>query len=91
MKKCPHCGVETTDLKSSLGLVDEFEVAELRDMSLGSLRNERSLGRGPPFTRMGRSVFYPLAELKKFVADSTVTPKRSATLIHGSKRPRSKR
>jgi len=73
----------------ALGLVDEVEVAELREMTVPSLRNERTRGLGPPYQRIGRKVFYPLPELRKFLAASTVVPAGpAATLISGLKRRR---
>ena len=38
------------DLKSQLGLIEESEVAALRGMGLGSLRNERAKGKGRPIS-----------------------------------------
>jgi hypothetical protein len=71
------------DLKSHLALAEEADVAALRDMSIPSLRNERARGKGPPYQRIGRKVFYPLAQLKAFLARSTVTPGKEATLVNG--------
>lgn len=77
-------------LKAELGLRDEAEVAEMRGLKIPALRNERCKGLGPPYTRIGKKIFYPLETLKKFLAASTVTPSRPTTLVNGN-RPRAKR
>ena len=71
------------DLKSQLGLAEEADVATLLNMTLPSLRNQRAKGKGPPYQRVGRKVFYPLDKLRKYLAASTVEPKRAPTLIDG--------
>jgi hypothetical protein len=78
------------DLKSQLGLIEESEVAALRGMGLGSLRNERAKGKGPPYQRIGRKVFYPLEKLRAYLAASTVTPKRAPSLIDGNPKRRAR-
>lgn len=74
------------DLKARLQLADEAEVAQLRNMKLGSLRNERSKGLGPPYQKFGKRIFYPIADLQKFLAESTVKPNSARTLIDGKRR-----
>lgn len=78
------------DLKNTLGLIEETEVASLLEMTLPSLRNQRARNQGPPFVRMGRKVFYPLDKLRAYLAASTVTPNRTPTLIDGDRKRRSK-
>jgi hypothetical protein len=82
--------MSAVDLKAHLGLAEESDVAALRGMSIPSLRNERARGKGPPYQRIGRKVFYPLDNLRKYLAAATVTPRRSPTLVDGSgkRRPR---
>ena len=75
-----------TDLQSRLGLISEEDYAEMRGVTLRSLRNERVRGKGPPYTRHGQRVFYPLAALEKFNAQQTVVPTRAKTLIDGRQR-----
>ena len=41
----------------------EREVAQLLNRSVKTLRNDRSLGRGPKFVKLGRTVRYRLAEV----------------------------
>jgi hypothetical protein len=83
--------MSTADLKITLGLIEEAEVAALLHMTLPSLRNQRARNQGPPYQRIGRKVFYPLDQLKKYLAASTVTPAKAATLIDGNRRRRRSR
>jgi hypothetical protein len=78
-------------LKTELGLIDESEVAAWRDVDIAALRNERAKGKGPPYIRIGRKVFYPLDKLRAYLKAATVTPKRAPTLLdgNGKRRPRS--
>lgn len=80
------------DLKITLGLIEETEYAALVNMTLGSVRNQRAQKpyKGPPFQKVGRKVFYPLDQLKKYLAASTVTPSRSRTLIDGNGKRRAR-
>lgn len=77
------------DLQKRLDLVDESEFALLRGVKVSALRNERSQGKGPPFRRSGRKVFYPFAGIKAFMEASTVRPAAAPTLINGNRRRRS--
>jgi hypothetical protein len=80
--------MSAVDLKTHLGLAEESDVAALRGMSIPSLRNERAKGKGPPYQRIGRKVFYPLDKLRAHLAAATVTPSRAPSLIDGNrKRP----
>jgi hypothetical protein len=72
------------DLKNELNVAEEADVALLRGMTIQSMRTERARGMGPPYQKMGRKVFYPIPALRKFLAASTITPKRASTLIDGS-------
>lgn len=74
------------ELKERLGLLEETEVAALLAMTIPSLRNQRARNQGPPFTRLGRRVFYPIRDLQAFLAKSTVRPKSAPSLIDGKRR-----
>jgi hypothetical protein len=74
------------DLKTRLEMADEDDVAALQGMTLPSLRNQRARGDGPPYQRIGRKVFYPIKSLQKYLAASTVTPRRPASSIDGSRK-----
>jgi hypothetical protein len=78
------------DLKAQLGLAEESDVAALRGMSIPSLRNERAKGKGPPYQRTGRKVFYPIAALRAYLEKSTVTPTRAPSLIDGDRKRRAR-
>lgn len=80
---------ELKELKARLGLLEESEACALQDMTLPSLRNQRARGMGPPYTRIGRKVFYPIDKLRKYLAESTVTPTRARSLIDGARKHRS--
>ncbi len=47
--------------------LNEKEVSKLTSRSLSTLRNERSLGRGIPYLKIGRSVRYDLIDVHKFM------------------------
>jgi hypothetical protein len=77
-----------TELKAQLGLLDEAEVCALLNMKLVSLRNQRHRDQGPPWTRLGREVFYPIEKMRAYIAAQTVTPSSAPTLIDGKRRGR---
>jgi hypothetical protein len=79
-----------SELKAQLGLLDESEVCALINMTLPSLRNQRFRMQGPPFTRIGRKVFYPLDKLRAYIAAQTVMPSKPPTLIDGKRKRRSR-
>jgi hypothetical protein len=82
--------MSAADLKNQLGLVEESDVAALRSMSIPSLRNERAKGKGPPYQRIGRKVFYPLDKLRSHLAAGTVTPSKAHTMVNAAKPRRTK-
>jgi hypothetical protein len=82
--------MSAVDLKAQLGLLEESDVAALRSMSIPSLRNERAKGKGPPYQRIGRKVFYPLDRLRAHLAAATVTPGRAPSLIDGNRKCRAR-
>jgi len=48
-------------------LINEVQVSELISKPLQSLRNERHRGVGLPYYKIGRSVRYSMADVKKYV------------------------
>lgn len=74
------------DLKTRLDMADVNEVAALQNMTVDSLRNQRNRGEGPPYTRIGSKVFYPLKSLRKYIAAQTITPKKTPTLVDGARK-----
>ena len=45
----------------------EVQVAELTGRALSTLRNDRSIGRGVPYIKIGRSVRYDLGDVIRFM------------------------
>jgi hypothetical protein len=74
------------DVKAVFGLISEAEYAEIRHCEIATLTNERSRGKGPPWTKIGNKTYYPVKGLRKEIAAKTVTPKpKPPTLIDGVK------
>jgi len=73
-----------TDLKTRLDLITEADFAALRGVKVSALQNERSLGKGPPFIRAGRRIYYTMAAIKAYIDAQTIKPAaRTPTLIDG--------
>ena len=51
-------------------LMTEQEVAELLKRSVKTLRNDRSRGRGPKWSKLGRSVRYKLADVLAWISSN---------------------
>lgn len=47
--------------------LNETMVAEITGRALSTLRNERAMGRGIPYVKVGRSVRYDLADVVSFM------------------------
>jgi phage terminase Nu1 subunit (DNA packaging protein) len=47
--------------------INEKKVAEITDLSVQTLRNDRHLGKGIPYTKRGRSVRYRVDEVIDFM------------------------
>jgi hypothetical protein len=60
---------------SSLQFVNEFKAADILDFPVGTLRNWRWRGTGPPFHKFGAAVRYELGEL----ADYAKATRRTST------------
>jgi hypothetical protein len=60
------CEMENPNLKT------EREVAPLLRVTLKTLQTWRALRKGPRFVRIGRRVFYPTADLERFLVENTV-------------------
>jgi hypothetical protein len=78
------------DLKTALGLVPEDDFAAFRGVQRTALANERARGEGPPFTKIGKAVFYPLKSLREYAAKQAVVPAKANTLIDGKRTKRAK-
>ena len=78
------------DLTQVFNLFPEESFAALRGVKISALQNERALGKGPEFKRVGRRIYYPLGEIEKYLAACTVKPTRTPTLIDGVSRRRAR-
>jgi hypothetical protein len=59
-------------MMSNPDLLTEKEVEPLIRLRLKTLQQWRALRKGPRFVRVGRRVFYPRAEIERFIAENTV-------------------
>lgn len=55
--------------------MDEYEVATLIGFAVASLRNWRSMARGPNYVKMGRSVRYRLKDVLDWMDSHRVEPR----------------
>ncbi len=58
-------------------LVNERKAAECLGLAVQTLRNYRSLGRGPKYVKLGRAVRYRMEDLESFIEAHLVIPRRS--------------
>jgi hypothetical protein len=59
-------------------LVDEQEAAKLLKRGVQSLRNDRSMRRGLPYIKVGRSVRYSLEDIQEYLKAHRVKPEEQA-------------
>jgi hypothetical protein len=52
-------------------LISSKEAALLLNVSVGTLNNWRTSGKGPRFKRVGRRCFYQIADLKQYLEENT--------------------
>jgi hypothetical protein len=86
--------MNNTPTLSELGFTHEDDAARILDVKVPTLRNWRSARRGPPFVRLnGRTVVYPLADLRAWIEARAVRPDRepSGTLANPRLRSRAAR
>lgn len=53
----------------------EKEVAKMGIKSMQALRNDRWLGRGLPYYKVGKAVRYSIADLKRYLQKGRIEPK----------------
>lgn len=76
-----------SDLLNTLGYVPEHDVAAALGVEVATLRNWRSRGVGPAYSRAGGALVYPLEAIREWLAANVVTPAPSAsTLADGAAR-----
>ena len=61
-----------------LGLISEEELAAMIDIKPHTLAVWRSEGKGPDYTRLGKSVFYRQMDVEEWIAANVVVTKRTA-------------
>ncbi|MBN1548486.1 MAG: helix-turn-helix domain-containing protein [Syntrophaceae bacterium] len=54
--------------------IKENEAAHLMKMSVQTLRNHRTQGKGCPYLKIGRSVRYSVADIEKYLERCRVAP-----------------
>jgi hypothetical protein len=54
-------------MRMDIKYLNEKQVSEMTCRSLSTLRNERSLGLGIPYSKVGRSVRYSLTDVVEFM------------------------
>jgi predicted DNA-binding transcriptional regulator AlpA len=72
-------------MQMTIKYLNEKQVAEMTGRSLSTLRNERSFGRGIPYSKVGRSVRYSLADVVKFMEGCKIETTDSVGFIDLSK------
>jgi predicted DNA-binding transcriptional regulator AlpA len=58
--------------------ISEKEVSAITGLSLQTLRNYRSVGKGPTYCKIGRAVRYPLSDLLSYMDARKVMPRLEA-------------
>jgi hypothetical protein len=67
------------DLKTDL--VSDDEAATIIHQKKNTLATWRSYGKGPPFYKIGRRVFYSIADLHAWMASRRREPKKAAAAV----------
>lgn len=56
--------------------INEKKVAELMDIGVQTLRNDRHLGKGIPYSKVGRSVRYKIEDIIAFMEAGRINTQR---------------
>jgi len=59
---------EVQELAAGDGLLTERDVARMTGMSVATVQHWRYAGTGPKYLKIGKSVRYHLADVRKFIA-----------------------
>lgn len=62
-------------MSSQKEFLTEREVSELTGRALSTLRNDRWLRKGFPYTRIGRSIRYSLRDIRDFMEERRIVPR----------------
>jgi hypothetical protein len=60
--------------KSQIQAVDEYEAGKIMDRGVQTLRNDRHLGRGCPYVKIGRSVRYLMHDIREYLLKNRIDP-----------------
>ena len=55
-------------------MLTEIELAEILKKSVQTLRNDRFLGRGVPYIKVGRSVRYLKTDVEEYIQKNRIIP-----------------
>jgi hypothetical protein len=59
-------------MQNTLQLIDEKELSRITRRALSTIRNDRHLGRGMPYIRIGRSIRYNLNDVQNYLKSRRV-------------------
>jgi hypothetical protein len=76
-----------SDLRQLFNCATPAELANFRRVGEKTLANERAKGEGPPYIKAGRTILYPLDELREWMVANTVHPAPTPTLADAPRRP----
>ncbi len=65
---------DMTAMRRDLGILNEDELAQALDITTATLATWRGAGSGPKYTKLGKSVFYRLENLKDWISENVVAP-----------------
>lgn len=65
-------------LRLNLGLLSDRDLAELLELGTDTLQTWRMENRGPAYTKLGKKVFYRLADVHDWIEANIKTTTRSA-------------
>lgn len=54
-------------LRFQVGILSDRDLAEMLELNIETLQHWRQNGRGPLFTRLGKKVFYRLADVNDWI------------------------
>lgn len=62
------------DYAATLQAVGERTAAKILEKSVQTLRNDRHIGKGVPYLKLGRSVRYLLSDIQEYVQKHRIDP-----------------
>jgi hypothetical protein len=67
-------GNTARSLRLDIGLLSDRDLADMLELNTETLQTWRSEGKGPAFTRLGKKVFYRLADVTSWIQANVVNP-----------------